>query len=76
MKLDLSIYHRVLFNDLRPWLPTNQSENKFKEKLISTFKTLHIDSQTIEKTIDQVLKDYPNSTIENQYIADNRSRCY
>lgn len=70
MNLDLSIYHRILFNDLRPWLPLNQSENKFKEKLIPAFKTLHIDPQTIEKTIDQVLKDYPNSTIENQYVTE------
>lgn len=49
MKIDLSIYNRILFGDLRPWLDTNKSETMFQQKLNPSFRVPKGSASAFEK---------------------------
>lgn len=70
MKIDLSIYNRILFGDLRPWLKENQSEAKFQQKLNPSFRVPKGDINAFEKAINNALKDHPVLLTEEDYIFE------
>jgi hypothetical protein len=70
MKIDLSIYNRILFGDLRPWLKENQSEEKFQQKLNPSFRATKGDITAFEKAINTALKDHPALLTEEDYILE------
>lgn len=70
MKIDLSIYNRILFGDLRPWLDTNKSEEKFRQKLNPSFKVPKGGAAAFEKAINTALKDHPILLKEDDYIFE------
>ncbi len=70
MKIDLSIYNRILFGDLRPWLDTNKSEAKFQQKLNPSFRVPKGGAEAIEKAFANALKDHPISLTEEDYIFE------
>lgn len=70
MKIDLSIYNRILFGDLRPWLDTNKSETKFQQKLSPSFRVPKGGGDAIEKAIVNALKDHPIFLTDEDYIFE------
>ncbi len=46
MTADLEFYSRILYRDLRPWINTGFSENKFKQDLADVAK-VHVKTQTL-----------------------------
>lgn len=70
MKVDLSIYNRILFGDLRPWDKANQSEEKFRKKLTASFKTTTLNITSFEKALAAALKDHPSPVEEEDYIFE------
>lgn len=70
MKIDLSIYNRILFGDLRPWLDTNKSETKFQQKLNPSFRVPKGGAAAFEKAINNALKDHPVLLTEEDYIFE------
>ncbi len=70
MIITLSIYQRILFEDLRPWLQENQSDNKFKAKLIPSFKNPDKTSKAFDDAISKALKDFKNTSSDNDYLFE------
>lgn len=50
MTADLELYSRILYRDLRPWINTGFSENKFKQDLADVAK-VHVKTQTLYKVV-------------------------
>lgn len=70
MNIALSIYQRILFEDLRSWLPENQSDNKFKAKLTPSFKNPDKTSKAFDEEINKALKDFNNKSSANDYLFE------
>lgn len=70
MIITLSIYQRILFEDLRPWLPENQSDNKFKAKLTPSFKNPDKTAKAFDDAISKALKDFKNTSSDNDYLFE------
>lgn len=70
MKIDLSIYNRILFDDLRPWIEANKSETKFQNKITAAFKNPKGGSIAFDKAITAALKDWKKTNIEEDYIFE------
>jgi hypothetical protein len=70
MKIDLNIYNRILFGDLRPWLKENQSETKFQQKLTPSFRVPKGGGDAFEKAILNALKDHPILLTDEDYIFE------
>jgi hypothetical protein len=70
MKIDLSIYNRILFDDLRPWIAANTQETKFQNKITAGFKNPKGGSDAFEKAIKNALKDWKHTNIEQDYIFE------
>lgn len=70
MKIDLSIYHSILHNDLRPWLDTNKDDNRFKAKLTPNFKKPNQSSTDFDNAINKALIDYKSTLNEEDYLFD------
>ena len=70
MKIDLSIYNRILFDDLRPWIAANTQEAKFQNKITAGFKNPKGGSDAFEKAIKNALKDWKHTSIEQDYIFE------
>ena len=70
MKIDLSIYDRILYGDLRPWLDTNKSETKFQTKLTPSFRYPKGGSIGFEKAIKTALQDFKALTEEEDYFFE------
>lgn len=49
MKIDLEIYTRILFGDLRPWIEANKSDAKFQQKLSPSFRVTKGGADAFEK---------------------------
>ena len=61
MKLDLSTYHSILYNDLRPWLDSNKDDNRFRAKLTPNFKNPTESSIDFDNAINKALIDYKST---------------
>lgn len=70
MKIDLSLYNRILFGDLRPWIESNKTEEKFRRTLTPAFKSLTSDITSFEKALATALKSFPVSQQEDDYIFE------
>lgn len=70
MNITLSIYQRILFEDLRPWLQENQSDNKFKVKLTPSFKNPDKTAKAFDDSIIKALKDFKNTSSDNDYLFE------
>jgi hypothetical protein len=70
MIITLSIYQRILFEDLRPWLQENQSVNKFKAKLTPSFKNPDKTAKAFDEAISKALKDFKNTSSDNDYLFE------
>ena len=70
MKIDLSIYNRILFGDLRPWQDTNKSETKFQTKLVPSFRHPKGGSIGFEKAIKTALQDFKTFTEDEDYFFE------
>lgn len=70
MEIDLTIYNRILFDDLRPWLKENQSEEKFRQKLSPQFKFPKGGTAAFEKALKEALKDHPYLKAQEDYIIE------
>ena len=70
MKIDLSIYDRILYGDLRPWLDTNKSETKFQTKLTPSFRYPKGGSIGFEKAIKTALQDFKALIEEEDYFFE------
>src|SRR5690242_917391 len=70
MKVDLTIYNRILFDDLRPWLDGNKAESKFQPKLTPSFKNPKAGSIAFDKAINTALRDFVNITSTDDYIFE------
>lgn len=70
MIITLSIYQRILFEDLRPWLQENQSDNKFKAKLTPSFKNPDKTAKAFDEAINKALKDFKNKSSDNDYLFE------
>lgn len=70
MIITLSIYQRILFEDLRPWLQENQSDNKFKAKLTPSFKNPDKTAKAFDEAISKALKDFKNTSSDNDYLFE------
>ena len=73
MKIDLSIYQSILFGDLRPWLDSNKSEDKFKGKLTANFKHPSPTALDFDNAINLALKDFQGTLNEEDYIFEIQS---
>ncbi len=70
MKLDLSTYHSILYNDLRPWLDSNKDDNRFRAKLIPNFKNPTESSIDFDNAINKALIDYKSTLNEEEYLFE------
>jgi hypothetical protein len=70
MKIDLGIYNRILFGDLRPWLDTNKSDTKFQQKLSPSFRVPKGGAEAFDKAISNALRDHPFLLVDDDYIFE------
>ena len=70
MKIDLSIYQSILFNDLRPWLDSNADDNRFRSKLTPSFKNPNSTSIDFDNAINNALIDYKSTLHEDDYLFE------
>lgn len=70
MKLDLSTYHSILYNDLRPWLDSNKDDNRFRAKLTPNFKNPTESSIDFDNAINKALIDYKSTLNEEEYLFE------
>jgi len=70
MKIDLSIYQSILYNDLRPWLDSNKDDNRFRAKLTPNFKNPIQSSIDFDNAINKALIDYKSTLNEEDYLFE------
>jgi len=70
MKIDLEIYDRILFGDLRPWIESNKSEAKFQQKLSPSFRVTKGGADVFEKAFNKALQDNPHFLLDRDYTFE------
>jgi hypothetical protein len=70
MKIDLKIFHSILFAELRPWLLNNKSQDKFQRRLTSAFRQEKGDPKEFEKLLPSALQDFPGVLAGNEVIFE------
>ena len=70
MKIDLKTFNSILFAELRPWLNSNKSREKFQQRLTPAFRQEKGNPKEFEKLLPSALQDFPGVLAGNEVIYE------